>query len=62
MALHCLKSDLLFSTIVSHWIKQEMKIEDLLKTINSIGEHFKFTNDFIRRTWFTYLIPVFAQS
>ena len=44
------KSDLLFSTIVSHWDKARDEIEDLLKTINSIGEHFKFTNDFIMRT------------
>lgn len=44
------KSDLLFSTIVSHWDKARDEIEELLKTINKIGEKFNFNNDFIMRT------------
>lgn len=44
------KSDLLFSTIVSHWDKARDEIDDLLDEINKIGEGFKFTNDFIMRT------------
>lgn len=44
------KSDLLFSTIVSHWDKARDEIEDLLKTINDIGGKFCFNNDFIMRT------------
>lgn len=44
------KSDLLFSTIVSHWDKARDEIEELLKTINKLGERFKFNNDFIMRT------------
>ena len=38
------KSDLLFSTIVSHWDKARDEIDKLLAEIN------KFTNDFIMRT------------
>lgn len=44
------KSDLLFSTVVSHWDKARDEIEELLKTINGIGEKYKFTNDFIMRS------------
>lgn len=44
------KSDLLFSTVVSHWDKARDEIEDLLKIINNIGEKFRFNNDFIMRT------------
>lgn len=44
------KSDLLFSTIVSRWDNARNKIDDLLNTINKIGEGFKFNNDFIMRT------------
>lgn len=44
------KSDLLFSTIISHWDKGRDKIDDLLTEINNIGEGFKFSNDFIMRT------------
>ncbi len=44
------KSDLLFSTIVSHWDDAREEIEKLLKIINEIGDGFRFTNDFIMRT------------
>ncbi|MFF2795595.1 DUF262 domain-containing protein [Lysinibacillus xylanilyticus] len=44
------KSDLLFSTIVSHWDKGRDEIDKLLAEINKIGEGYKFTNDFIMRT------------
>lgn len=44
------KTDLLFSTIVSHWNDARDKIDDLLSKINGIGKGFKFTNDFIMRT------------
>lgn len=44
------KSDLLFSTIVSHWDKARDKIEQLLSDINEKGEGFEFSNDFIMRT------------
>lgn len=44
------KSDLLFSTIVSHWDKARDEIDKLLEEINKIGEGYKFTNDFIMRT------------
>lgn len=44
------KSDLLFSTIVSHWDKARDEIDKLLSEINSKGEGFKFSNDFIMRT------------
>lgn len=43
------KSDLLFSTIVSHWDKARDEIDKLLAEINKIGEGYKFTNDFIMR-------------
>lgn len=43
------KSDLLFSTIVSHWDKARDEIETLLSEINKKGEGFKFSNDFIMR-------------
>lgn len=44
------KSDLLFSTIVSHWDKARDEIDKLLSEINKKGEGFKFSNDFIMRT------------
>ena len=44
------KSDLLYSTIVSHWDKARGEIDDLLSEINEMGEGFKFSNDFIMRT------------
>ena len=44
------KSDLLFSTIVSHWNEARDKIDRLLSEINKMGEGFKFNNDFIMRT------------
>ena len=44
------KSDLLYSTIVSHWDKARDEIDDLLSEINEKGEGFKFSNDFIMRT------------
>lgn len=44
------KSDLLFSTIVSHWDKARDEIDKLLAEINRTGEGYKFTNDFIMRT------------
>ena len=44
------KSDLLFSTIVSHWDKARDEIDKLLLEINKKGEGFKFSNDFIIRT------------
>lgn len=44
------KSDLLFSTIVSHWDKARDEIDKLLSEINKMGEGFKFSNDFIMRT------------
>lgn len=44
------KSDLLFSTIVSHWDKARDEIDLLLSEINKKGEGFKFSNDFIMRT------------
>lgn len=44
------KSDLLFSTIVSHWDKARDEIDKLLSEINKTGEGYKFSNDFIMRT------------
>ena len=44
------KSDLLYSTIVSHWDKARDEIDDLLSEINEMGEGFNFSNDFIMRT------------
>lgn len=44
------KSDLLFSTIVSHWDKARDEIDKLLSDINKTGEGYKFNNDFIMRT------------
>lgn len=53
------KTDLLFSTVVSHWDKARDEIENLLKTINNIGEKYKFTNDFIMRSCLYFLdLPV----
>ena len=44
------KSDLLFSTIVSHGDKARDEIDELLSGINKKGEGFKFSNDFVMRT------------
>lgn len=44
------KTDLLFSTIVSHWDDARGEIDNLLSEINGIGKGFKFSNDFIMRT------------
>lgn len=44
------KTDLLFSTIVSYWDKGREEIDTLLSTINKIGDHYFFTNDYIMRT------------
>lgn len=44
------KSDLLFSTIVSHWDNARDEIDNLLSEINKKGEGFNFSNDFIMRT------------
>lgn len=44
------KTDLLFSTIVSYWDKGRDEIDTLLSTINKIGDHYSFSNDFIMRT------------
>lgn len=44
------KSDLLFSTVVSHWDKARDKIDELLTRINHKGEGFRFSNDFIMRS------------
>ncbi len=43
------KTDLLFSTIVSYWDRGREEIDNLLSSINRIGDHYKFTNDFIMR-------------
>lgn len=43
------KTDLLFSTIVSHWDKARDEIDALLSEINRKGEGFKFSNDFVMR-------------
>lgn len=44
------KSDLLFSTVVSHWDKARDEIDELLASINRIGDGYKFSNDFIMST------------
>ena len=44
------KSDLLFSTMVSHWDKARDEIDELLSSINRTGDGYKFSNDFIMRT------------
>lgn len=43
------KSDLLFSTVVSHWDKARDEIDELLVSVNRIGDGYRFTNDFIMR-------------
>ena len=43
------KTDLLFSTIVSFWDNGREEIDSLLSTINKIGDHYSFSNDFIMR-------------
>lgn len=44
------KSDLLFSTVVSHWDKARDEIDELLVSVNRIGDGYRFTNDFIMRS------------
>lgn len=44
------KTDLLFSTIVSHWDDARDEFEKLLIELNKIGDHFCFNNDFLMRT------------
>ena len=44
------KSDLLFSTIVANWEEGREEIEDLVESINKIGDTFDFDSDFIMRT------------
>jgi len=51
------KTDLLFSTIVSHWESARDEIIELLKSINKIGEQYQFDNDFIMRTCL-YLLDI----
>ena len=43
------KTDLLFSTIVSYWDAGREEIDNLLSSINKIGDHYGFTNDFVMR-------------
>jgi len=43
------KTDLLFSTIVSYWDGGREEIDALLSSINKVGDHYSFTNDFIMR-------------
>jgi hypothetical protein len=43
------KADLLFSTIVATWDDGREEIEKLLKDINSKGETFRFTNEYLMR-------------
>ncbi len=44
------KTDLLFSTMVSYWDEGREEIDSFLTRINKIGDHYKFSNDFIMRT------------
>ena len=44
------KTDLLFSTIVSYWDAGREEIDNFLSSINKIGDHYCFTNDFVMRT------------
>lgn len=44
------KTDLLFSTVISHWDEGRKKIDQLLSFINNIGHGFGFSSDFIMRT------------
>lgn len=41
------KSDLVFSTIVANWEDGREKIENLLESLNSKGDHFQFDKDFV---------------
>lgn len=43
------KSDLLFSTLIDGWKEGKDNIEDLLKTMNSKGDGFQFTRDYLMR-------------
>ena len=44
------KTDLLFSTIVSYWDGARDEIDNFLSEINSIGEKYSFTTDFIMKS------------
>lgn len=44
------KSDLLFSTIIATWENGREEIEKLQKDLNSTGDSFGFSNDFIMRS------------
>ena len=44
------KTDLLFSTIISFWDGGREEIDRLLTSINNIGDHYSFSNDFIMRS------------
>lgn len=43
------KTDLFFSTLVDGWDDGKKKIEDLLKTMNSKGDGFDFSKDYLMR-------------
>lgn len=43
------KSDLLFSTLIDGWKDGKKNIEDLLKTMNSKGDRFNFSRDYLMR-------------
>ena len=43
------KTDLLFSTIVSYWNDGRDEIDSLIESINKIGNHYSFSNDFIMK-------------
>ena len=44
------KSDLLFSTIIANWEEGREEIEDLIESINKVGDTFGFDSDFVMRT------------
>lgn len=43
------KSDLLFSTLIDGWKDGKKNIENILKTVNSKGDGFNFTRDYLMR-------------
>ena len=43
------KSDLLFSTLIDGWSTGKQNVDDLLATMNSKGDGFKFTRDYLMR-------------
>lgn len=43
------KSDLLFSTLIDGWADGKQSIDDLLASMNSKGDHFNFTRDYLMR-------------